>query len=154
MLSAEGLRLIEADMSLPPYSTDTLTPEELAQCGAGSILKVIHKASASYAYFDSEDAFNYTYIEFMSIGGNGSIVNNIYRVNKETGVVTRGSERLDIIPQYTSTDVGKVLTISDDSFNNLEWAEPQSTTYTAGTGIDITNGVISCTFVDANSEGY
>ena len=27
-------------------------------------------------------------------------------------------------------------------------------TYTAGTGIDITNGVISCTLVDANSEAY
>lgn len=49
------------------------------------------------------------------------------------------------------------MTLTSDSYPNVVYTItkiPGGQTYTAGTGIDITNGVISCTLADANSVSY
>ena len=49
------------------------------------------------------------------------------------------------------------MTLTSNSYPNVVYTItkiPGGQTYTAGTGIDITNGVISCTLADANSVSY
>ena len=49
------------------------------------------------------------------------------------------------------------MTLTSDSYPNVVYTItkiPGGQTYTAGTGIDITNGVISCTFANGNGVSY
>jgi len=56
------------------------------------------------------------------------------------------------LPSYSTGDAGKVLAVNSTE-DGVEWTTPSGggATYTAGTGINITNGVISSTVTDTNT---
>jgi len=60
------------------------------------------------------------------------------------------------LPVISAGDAGKVLSVNSTE-DGAEWITAPAgggTTYTAGTGIDITNGVISINLTSAESEGF
>ena len=65
----------------------------------------------------------------------------------------------DTLPVISAGDAGKVLSVNSTE-DGVEWITASTggggggTTYTAGTGIDITNGVISVNLPSAETEGF
>lgn len=89
----------------------------------------------------------------------GSSVNNA----TEYCLITETSTRSGSAPasyrykSFWSNGVKYKLTYTSSTGSNYIWTitkVPVGTTYTAGTGINISNGVISCTLADANSVSY